>query len=89
MQKTFTFNKTQQMTVRGDYTPLRHLSIEQELKDHLLKKGFLILKVEATPTITVNAICAKANVPFGIRIKMQKQIDKKGYGKHGDKITIH
>lgn len=87
-QKTFKFSTIKSVTYRKDYMPLSHLSVVDELKESLIKKGFLIIRVEVTPTVTLNAICSKANVSLSKRKEYQKQIDEKNFSEHASVINI-
>lgn len=49
---------------------------QQELKQSLLRKGYVVKEVRSFPVILTTCIAAKANVPRKQREALQKQIDE-------------
>ena len=75
-QIKFTFKKYFRDNYPIEYRPPLHLTLEDKIKDDLLKRGYLIKDIKERKVIEISAIVARANVPLKERQKLQKDIDK-------------
>ncbi len=75
-QKTITFKKQFRESYDLSVMPTAHFDWEHYVRDLLMRKGYLIRSLKATPTITITCYIARANFPRIEREKMQKEIDE-------------
>lgn len=73
-QKTLTFSKQKYQLYREGYLPIGHITIEDEFKESMVKKGYVVRNVRRAAAIIADV--ARANVPLGERKRMQAEIDK-------------
>ena len=75
-QQNFIFSLEHRSIYRENYRPSAHVLIKDEIKEMLLKKGYLVKNLKEQKVILVTGMIARANIPLKERKKFQDSIDK-------------